>query len=263
MGALSGEPSLILDGIILAPDQLDPILNTFADCGPLALANRPVAGYGPESPITIRGVLSSGQSRDALANAMSPVIGDRPLNLDVDILNTTLCLIESVMPKAPTSAIDVAFYQGDQANNPNPTGAFLVGENPVIDIELPADITDGYLSVSVLDVSGNVFHLLPNLNRADHSVAALRDGTEGSMSVRVAYSIEEAQQTGGLAFRVDDSTLGKSKILVIHSSEPLFNEMRPTSESASSYAEAILTQERNAASRIYSLDSRILETLSQ
>jgi len=263
MGALSGEPSLILDGIILAPDQLDPILNTFADCGPLALANRPVAGYGPESPITIRGVLSSGQSRDALANAMSPVIGDRPLNLDVDILNTTLCLIESVMPKAPTSAIDVAFYQGDQANNPNPTGAFLVGENPVIDIELPADITDGYLSVSVLDVSGNVFHLLPNLNRADHSVAALRDGTEGAMSVRVAYSIEEAQQTGGLAFRVDDSTLGKSKILVIHSSEPLFNEMRPTSESASSYAEAILTQERNAASRIYSLDSRILETLSQ
>ena len=83
------------------------------------------------------------------------------------------------------------------------------------------------------------------------------------MAIRVAYSIQEAQQTGGLAFRVDDSTLGKTKILVIHSSAPLFNEMRPTSESATSYSEAFLDQDRNTAARIYSLDSRILETLAR
>jgi serine/threonine-protein kinase len=263
MGALNGEPSLTLDEIILAPEQLDPILNTYADCGPLSLTNRPIAGYGPESPVNVGGVMSSNESRAALSNALGAVTGSRPVNIDVDILNPTLCLIEAVMPKAPSSPIDVAFYQGDQDNNPNPTGEFLVGENPVIDVELPAEVTDGYLSVSVLDVSGNVFHLLPNLNRPDNSVEALRDGQQGAMAIRVAYSIQEAQQTGGLAFRVDDSTLGKTKILVIHSSAPLFNEMRPTSESATSYSEAFLDQDRNTAARIYSLDSRILETLAR
>lgn len=262
MGALDGAPSLTLEEIILAPEQLDPILNTYADCGPLTLTNRPIAGYGPESPVNVGGVMSSAESRAALANALSAVAGSRPVNIDVDLLNATLCLIESVLPKAPTSPIDVGFFQGDQDNNPNPTGEFLVGENPVIDVEIPAAVTDGFLTVSVLDVSGNVFHLLPNLNRPDNSVEALRDGQEGPISIRVAYSIQESRENGGLAFRVDDSTLGKSKILVIHSSGPLFNEMRPTSESAVSYSEALLDQDRNTSARIYSLDSRILETLA-
>ena len=263
LGALNGEPELTLEAIILAPEKLDPILNTYADCGPLFLVDRPIAGYGPQSPVVVGGVMSSEESRAALANALSAIIGSRPLDIDVDMLNTTLCLIESVLPKAPSSPNDVAFYQGDQDNNPNPTGEFLVGENPVIDIEIPAGVADGYLTVSVLDVSGNVFHLLPNLNRPDNSVEALREGESGPVSIRVAYSIQESQQNGGLAFRVDDSTLGKSKVLVIHSSAPLFNEMRPTSESATSYSEALLGDDRNMAARIFSLDSRILETLAQ
>lgn len=263
MGALSGEPELTLEEIILAPEKIDPILNTFADCGPLSLVNRPIAGYGPESPIVVGGVMSGEDSRAALANALSAIIGSRSLDIDVDILNTTLCLIESVLPKAPTSANDVAFFQGDQNNNPNPTGQFLVGENPVIDVEIPAEVTDGFLTVSVLDVSGNVFHLLPNINRPDNSVQNLRDGESGPTSIRVAFSIQESQKTGGLAFRVDDSTLGKSKVLVIHSSAPLFTEMRPTSESATSYSEALLGEDRNMAARIFSLDSRILETLAR
>jgi serine/threonine-protein kinase len=263
LGALNGEPGLTLEEIILAPEKLDPILNTFADCGPLMQVNRPIAGYGPESPVVIRGVMLSEASSATLANALSAAIGSRPLNIDVDILNTTLCLIESVLPKAPASANDVGFFQGDQDNNPNPTGEFLVGENPVIDVEIPGDVTDGFLTVSVLDVSGNVFHLLPNINRSDNSVQFLREGQTGPASIRVAYSIQESQQNGGLAFRVDDSTLGKSKVLVIHSSAPLFNEMRPTSESAVSYSEALLGDDRNMSARIFSLDSRILETLAR
>jgi serine/threonine-protein kinase len=263
LGALSGEPDLTLEAIILAPEKLDPILNTFADCGPLTLVDRPIAGYGPERPVVVGGVMSGEDSRAALANALSTVVGSRPVDIDVDILNTTLCLIESVLPRAPASANDVAFYQGDQDNNPNPTGEFLVGENPVIDVEIPADVTDGYLTVSVLDVSGNVFHLVPNINRIDNSVEALREGESGPVSIRVAYSIQESQQNGGLAFRVDDSTLGKSKVLVIHSSAPLFNEMRPTSESATSYSEALLGDDRNMDAEIFSLDSRILETLAR
>lgn len=262
-GALSGTPDLTLNELILDPARVEEILARLADCGPLFLTDPPLAGYGPDGTIIVRGTLSSQESRTNLRNAIADIAGDRQVRIDTNILNPTLCLIESVMPRAPSSAIDIAFYQGDQDNAPNPTGEFIVGENPVIDVELPADTIDGYLSVSVLDVSGNVFHLLPNINRQDNSVAALRNGTEGPFSVRVAYSIAEAQSNRGLAFRVDDSTLGKTKILAIHSSEPLFAEMRPTSESALSYSEALLAEDRNPSARIYSLDSRILETMAR
>lgn len=263
LGALNGTPDIVLNEIIIAAERVEEILSRLADCGPLFLTDPPLAGYGPDSTIIVRGTLSSPESRSNLQNAISAIAGDRQVRIDTNILNSTLCLIESVMPKAPSSAIDIAFFQGDQGNAPNPNAEFIVGENPVIDVELPAGTIDGYLSVSVLDVSGNVFHLLPNINRQDNSVAALRNGTEGPMSIRVAYSITEAQSNGGLAFRVDDSTLGKTKILAIHSSEPLFSEMRPTSESALSYSEALLAEDRNPASRIYSLDSRILETMAR
>ena len=139
----------------------------------------------------------------------------------------------------------------------------MVGENPVIDIVLPADAQDGFLSVSVLDVSGNVFHLIPNISRQNNDISTLRNGRNGPLSVRVAYSIAESQENGGIAFQVDDSTLGKSKIIAIHSDEPLFESMRPTTESAVGYAEALRDQSRNQSARILSLDSRILTTLDK
>lgn len=260
LGALKGTPEIELEELSLSAQKIETLLGTHADCGPVFLVDPPLAGYGPDSPIVVRGTLSSEESRAKLRDAIAAISGSRTVRIDTNILNPTLCLIENVMPKAPSSAIQIAFFQGDQDNAPNATGEFVVGENPVIDVVLPAGMNDGYLTVSVLDVSGNVFHLLPNINRTDNSVAALRDGKEGEVSIRVAYSIAEAQGNGGLAFRVDDSTLGKTKILVIHSTEPLFSEMRPTSESALSFTEALLAEDRNAASRIYSLDSRILET---
>jgi serine/threonine-protein kinase len=121
-------------------------------------------------------------------------------------------------------------------------------------------VTDGYLTVSVLDVSGKVFHLLPNLNREDNRIAMLRNGATGPVRVRVAYSIAEAKGKGLVAFRVDDSTLGKSKVIVLHSTGPLFNGMRPTSESAGGYAVALEEYAARDAGSILSLDSRILET---
>jgi len=130
-------------------------------------------------------------------------------------------------------------------------------------VQLPPEVTSGYLSVSVLDVSGNVFHLLPNISREDNAVADLRKGDDGLQTIRVAYAVNSPRENGEIAFRVDDSTVGKSKIIVIHSSAPLFDEMRPTSESALSYSEALLAQEGLSQTEIYSLDSKILTTSSR
>ena len=125
---------------------------------------------------------------------------------------------------------------------------------------IPDDVFTGYLSVSVLDVSGNVFHLVPNIGRADNSINTLRDGRDGAVPLRVAFSLDEERPDGGIAFAVDGSSLGKSKILVLRSDARLFREMRPTTESAVGYAEALSERAATGDQLIRSLDTRILTT---
>lgn len=259
-GALRGDARIDYKPVFLAPSVLRPVLERLADCGPLMLADPPPAGFGADMAVTVTGKVASTATRVKLFDALSAVAEGRKLVLDVQVLNPTLCLIEHHLPKAPESGIDIAFSLGDR-DEPNPSGRFFVGENPVIDVVLPADVTDGYLTVSVLDVSGNVFHLLPYIGRQENAVAALRQGqTDGPARVRVAYGIEEAASNGRLAFRVDDSTLGKSKVVVLHSSEPLFDGLRPGTESAVGYAEALQERLADDGHKILSLDTRILET---
>lgn len=258
-GALEGAADITLEKLFLPVAELTPVLEQMADCGPLDQPDATPVGYGPGSDIVVTGKLAGTATRVQLFDALSALAGDRNVVLDLAVLNPTLCLIENYLPDAPTGGIGVDFTVGDR-DEPNPSGRFFVGENPVIDVVLPAGLVDGYLTVSILDVSGNVFHLLPNINRPDNSVAALRAGRTGDVDVRVAYSIAEATGSGGIAFQVDDSTLGKSKVIVIYSAKPLFDGMRPTSESAVGYAEALQANFEADRNSIQSLDSRILVT---
>jgi len=72
--------------------------------------------------------------------------------------------------------------------------------------------------------------------------------------------LEEAQGTGRVAFTVDDSILGKSKLLVLHSRENLFPDLRPTTESVSSYAQALAEARDRGGLQVTSLDTAILTT---
>jgi eukaryotic-like serine/threonine-protein kinase len=258
-GALTGTVDIAYEPVFLSAETVRPILQNRADCGPLELGPVPAVGFGPQTPITVTGRVAETATRVELFDALHTVAGARKIILDVEVLNPTLCLIEQNLPNAPASDIKIAYSVGD-SGEPNSSGRFFVGENPVIDVVLPADVTEGYLNVSILDVSGNVFHLLPNINRQDNLVSALRAGQDGTADVRVAYSLAEAASNGRLAFRVDDSTLGKSKVIVLHSAEPLFDVMRPTSESALGFAEALKEHFEANNSSIQSLDSRILVT---
>ena len=193
-----------------------------------------------------------------VADAWAAKIGNRDLVLNVEVLNPTLCLISGVLPAAPSGGVAVNFLNGND-NSPNPAGRYLVGDNPVIDVVIPSDMTDGYLFISALDVSGNVFHLLPNLLMTDNSVEGLRGGRDGPVTVRVAYPLDEAADGSKLAFTVDDSTLGKTQIVVIHADDQIFDGLRPTTESAGGYASAL----ENASGTVRSLDSAILTTAAR
>lgn len=255
---LSLSADIALGPRILAPATLAPVLARFAECGPLTLVDPPSTGYGTDARIRVAGNYATTGHRVGLTDALADLIGDRRLDLPGEVLNPALCKIDLVLPQAPSGGIDILFGFGDRPE-PNPDGRYFAGENPVIDVTIPAEMTDGFLFVSALDVSGNVFHMLPNLLNEENAIAALRAGQTGPVTLRVAYGLEEAKQGNRLALQVDDRELGKSRILVIRAAEQIFGGTRPMTESVGAYAEAL----RARSGPVKSLDSRMLTTLAR
>ncbi|MDN5788666.1 MAG: DUF4384 domain-containing protein, partial [Pseudorhodobacter sp.] len=254
------EAKLALAPRVLPVEKIVDLMHEAEDCGPLTLTNPPANGWALDDSIVITGQLAEQGARQRLLESVKDVAGDREVLVDAEILNANLCKIEQALPRAASLGFAVNFGFGDRAD-PNPAGRYFVGENPVIDVVIPADVTDGYLWVFIVDVTGSVFHLLPNLNRPDNSVADLRKGKTGAVPVRVAYGMGEAKGNSKMAFVVDDSVLGKSKIVVLHAAAPVFESLRPISESTSSFAGA-LTREETGADLVdtFSIDSRVLTT---
>jgi serine/threonine protein kinase len=259
VGGLTVSAEIGLGPRLLSTMLLDPALADAADCGPLRLQDPPAGGYALGDTVTVVGRLADPAARVALYDNLAAIVGDRKLTVDAEVLNPNLCLVEAALPDTGPGGFGVRFSFGDRSE-PNPSGRYFVGDNPVIDVTIPADIEEGYLWVSLLDVTGNVYHLLPNIGRPGFDIATLRAGTRGDVPVRVAYSVAEAQGTQKLAFLVDDTTLGKSKILVLHADTPLFDELRPTTESAAGFAEALSKRSSSGGLKGLTTDSAILTT---
>ena len=117
----------------------------------------------------VAGRVADNTTHVALSEDPTDAIGDRVLVLEIDVLNPTLCLVDRVLTNAPQAGVDVEFRVGPD-NAINSSGHYFVAENPVIDVVIPNEMKGGHLFVSKLDVSGNVFHLLPNLLVKDDNV---------------------------------------------------------------------------------------------
>ncbi len=252
-----GTTDISLGPRFLNSDAVELLLEARADCGRLQLFSPPPIGYGLRDRIIITGRFANASSRESLREDISAIAGDRPIRIEAEILNESLCKIDAILPKVGPGGFFTRFGFGDRAGE-NPSGRYKVGDNPVIDIALPDNLNDGFLWVSVIDVKGVVYHLLPNLNRPNNSIASLREQAKDGF-VRVAYGIQE-QETGKLAFTVDGSTLGDSKIVAIYSENPLFSDLRPTTESVASYGEALEQARDTQGFQARSLDTAILTT---
>ncbi|MEM9247621.1 MAG: protein kinase [Pseudomonadota bacterium] len=257
--AFSADIEMLLGPRFLPADFLGPILLENSDCGPLSLVSPPPTGYGLDDAIIVTGRLAAEASRQALGRQLGALAGDRPVRIDTEMLNEALCEIDAVLPSsAQPGGFELMFGYGDRSE-PNRDAVYAVGENPVIDLAMPPDVTDGYLRVSIVDVKGVVFHLLPNLFRPENSVETLLEEAPDGV-IRLSYGLEEAEGRSRLAFTVDDSVLGKNQILVMHTDAPLFDELRPTTESSESYADALIDARNAGNISIRSIDSAILTT---
>ena len=263
-GAVTAPVTLVSDitveQLLLTVPEVEAVIAAHADCGPLTLADRPDLGFAPDATITVQGLLADPETRVRLFDSLTAIAEDRDIVLRVDVLNPALCTVEAHLPDAAPGGFGTVFGFGDRPEE-NRLGRYFVGENPVIDVVIPATVTDGFLYVSIIDVSGSVFHLLPNILRPDHSIAGLRAGQTGELPLRVAFTTAERQADASiLAFTVDETVLGQSRLITIHTDAPLFDVMRPTTETAESYAIALEEAQNSGRANILSFDSRIFTT---
>ena len=249
------DSSILLGSRNLTLERIYNILANFENCGALTLLNVPKQHYSINDKIIVTGRIENKTSRKKLLEEIKKVAGERKVSIQTEVLNKSLCLIDETLTNIPSGGFDIIFGFGSDGSL-NPGGRYFVGDNPTIDVTIPKSITNGYLYVSILDVTGSVFHLLPNMNRSNNQIQDLKQQSGNEGAIRVAYSLKESKDRAKPAFLIDDSTLGQSKIIIIHSKSPLFESLRPSMESIEGYVSALT----GITVPISALDSRILIT---
>lgn len=242
----------------LDPATLDPVLADLSTCGPLA-QDSDGSAYALSDTITLTGDVAAPTDVAAVDAALTPLIGDRDLRILTTTLNSDLCAIRAVLPPAPPGAVSIWLGRGDTGEAAL-TGVFRTDENPVVDIQLPADITGASLWVMVVDNTGKVFHILPNINRTDHLIDDLGNVQNGLRRIRVLWSLDEfSADPKRLAMQVTDGDYGKSEVIAILSRAPLFDMRRPRDESVTSLAEALAMTLQGREDQIIGVAARIID----
>lgn len=256
---MTARVDIVLGPRILPIATVDEILRPSALCGPLAADDPPVAGYAIGDTVVVSGALESEAARDKLQAALEAAAGDRKVRIDATILNADLCAIRKVLP--PLQSDDLAVWLGDgETGQVNLSGIYHAGENPIVEVLAPADLTGLSLWVVVVDNKGSVFNLLPNIRQEEHDLADIGRVENGQRRVRVLYSMEDlTAKRGYLAIKVDAESFGKSEVIAILSKTSLFGIRRPKDESIASFAEALSAILQEEPGNIVSIASRVID----
>lgn len=255
-------PSLRLSA---GPARLDAaaveaIVRPFENCGPLTVTPPPGGSFPMGSTVGVTGNVADQATADKLRAALAAGIGDRTPRVDAAVLDPTLCGLVSLLPAVPAGSLSIRLGYGDR-DGPNTTGTYAVGDNPIIDVLLPAQPSDGYLWVAIADVTGNLFNLLPNLGRPDAAVASNGTVEGDKRRVRVAFDLADAKADPKARpyFKVDD-TFGKSLMIVFRTDRPLFDTLRPTTETVASFTQDLSQVLQAGQVRILALTTQVIES---
>lgn len=254
------QPNLVAGPRSLTGAAILADLSEIADCGPLATDRAPDQDYGLGETVVISGPVENSATGDAIQRRLSEILGDRRLRVEVTPLNADICAVRRALPQAATDMLSIWLGNG-ATGAANLTGVYHVGENPVVEIQAPASLTEGFLWVAVVDNTGKVFNLLPNINNEEQDIAALGRIENGIRRIRVLSSIEEFKQNPKLlAMRVNASDFGKSEIVAILSKTREFDIRRPRDESTASFAEALTEEVNRSPKNIVAVATRLLDS---
>ncbi|MDH5530496.1 MAG: serine/threonine protein kinase, partial [Paracoccaceae bacterium] len=245
---------------ILPAQDVAGILSDLADCGPLLQGISEDAAYALGDTVRVTGTISDAAANAALSARLTEALGDRKLVLDTTMLNADICTVRNVLPVLPNNDLSIWVGDGD-TGAANLSGIFRVNENPVVEVHAPANLVDASLWVVVVDNTGKVFNLLPNMNFEDQSLDRLGRLENGIRRVRVLHSIDEFRSDPRLlAMKISDKDFGKSEVLAILSRENLFGIRRPRDESVASFAEALTEIQAEKPGNIIGIATRLLDS---
>jgi hypothetical protein len=245
---------------VLEAAAVQKVLDSLASCGPLAQLDPPSGGYALGATIVVTGDALESDLGDAIIAALEPVIGDRKVQVALNVLNEHLCTVRGELPPLPSNALSIWMGQG-ATGEANLTGVYRTGDNPVVDVLIPANITGGQLWVMAVDSSGKVFNVLPNVNYEENDITKLGVVEGGTRRVRVAYSLDEKRaEPKRLAMKIEDTDYGKSEFIAFLTLGDLFDTRRPRDESVASFAEALAAAQAERPGNVLGFASRILES---
>ncbi len=245
---------------ILMPDTVQAEIDKFASCGPLLQLNPPQEGYVLEQPIRITGFAMEADLDEALKTALLGHVGDREVVADLVPLTEELCKVRGVLPPLPNNSLSIWFGQGATGES-NLTGVFNTGDEVLIDVLMPATITEGHLWVIAVDANNTVFNVLPNALNGQSDITRLSVLENGVRRIRVLHSGQErlADKTR-IGMVVTDEDYGKSEIYAFLSTRPLYDVRRPGDESIDSLLQALGGIEGGLEGNVIGFAARLLET---
>lgn len=247
------EPRLQIE---VVPPPLDPqavsaLLQRHADCGPLSEG-------GTEGVIT--GAVATAETAAALERALADLRGDRPLHLAITVLNPAICAVRQALPDRPAQGLSI--WLGEAATGaPNLAGIYGPGDYPLVEIRLPAGMSGLALWVGLVDVTGSVLNLLPNVYSDESRIDRLGTVANGVRTIRVMPL--EFQVAGGtqlFALQVEARDFGRSELVAVVSRGDLFALRRPKDESVASFTEALSALRRDDPDRLVAVTRRLLES---
>ncbi len=239
--------------------ELTAAVAPLEDCGPFRIDPPEGEVFALGDTIRLEGDIAEKETALALQQRLERIIGDRDLALNLRPLNDEICTIGRILPRAGPDgqpigpgqiAIELGYGDRDEINL---TGIYKQNDNPTIDLVMPEASARGFLWVIVIDNTGNLYHLLPNINRRDNTVANIGKVENGLRRIPIAYPRQEAEGDNSKLYFTVDENFGKSQIVVVRSNEPLVQQLRPGTESVDAFAEAL--EQRLASSDTLKIDS--------
>ncbi|MBP7241235.1 serine/threonine-protein kinase [Amaricoccus sp.] len=255
-GGFSGRARIAAGPRWLDVETVRGWLAPHATCGPLEV-REPEGGRFPlDARIGVTGQVAEAGAAGRIEAAIAPRLGDRTLALDLVTMNPAFCEVASAVPGTAPRVGSFALGLGGSPE-PNLSGIYEVGDNPVIDLVLPVTLDAGHLWVEIADVTGNAYNLVPSDSRPDTLLANLGEVAGGLRTIRVAFAEDEAGP-GRPAFRID-ATFGKSLLLALVTDRPLFEVARPVEETAA-FGEALRARLASGAVTVLAETTQVLDS---
>lgn len=230
----------IMAGPLQLPEEiLLAALAATTGCGPLTVSGATDGNFGIADPIAVEGNLADATSNDLIRQTLQPFVGERPITLNTHVLNAELCMIRQALVQGPTNIVSLSVTDGATRER-RLSGVFTTDENPVVDVLIPAQYGQSALWVMAVSADGSVFHVIPNAKNGQTQIDQLAPAENGIHRVRVLHDIQDFLANPDLlAVKIKNGDYGKSEVIAILSTQPLWEGRRPTQESVASTAQAL------------------------